>query len=341
MIKRGRIGWMATGGVMLIAACGGNGGGTGPGDDGNPDGTVDAATEGALDPAPEGTSPFVVSVTPPDGASGVAGDIVVTVTFSEPMDPRSTGGAWTSTGDGFGPADVTFAWSGGGKVLKVTPQVPLVYAGGDDPATTIARSYAFGIGTGATDLAGRALVPFAAGFSTLRHIVQTLPGDPAQDGSVAGGVVGNGVLDFSVTATGEGFLGFGLAGLPDALDAARIVAATLRVNSEYPVTFTTESVSVEQVQYGPTLVDSASGAAPLSSDGVLAEDPGAGAGWKRADVTTAVRADWTDRAARGDRTQYRLACGSCTVVFYASEAAATAGSASQSAPRLAVDYVLP
>lgn len=76
MVRVGSIGLFA----CLLVACGGN-----PASDADarppwPDAAPDAST-----------APYVVAVTPLDGAEGVDGDVVVTVEFSEPLEPTTVG----------------------------------------------------------------------------------------------------------------------------------------------------------------------------------------------------------------------------------------------------------
>ena len=124
-------------------------------------------------------APSVVSVSPSNGASGVAANAVITLTFSEPMDKSAVEGAYSSSTLPRG--SVSFSWSGGDTVLQITPNQPLARATGSSP-TTAARVYAFELGTAAVDLEGEALPRFSTSFTTLReltqlarHILQTYP----------------------------------------------------------------------------------------------------------------------------------------------------------------------
>jgi hypothetical protein len=102
--------------------------------------------------------PSVVSVEPPDGATGVAETAVVRVTFSEPIDPASLGPAslaFFPDGAGRIPADVTLI--DGGRTLQIVPR----------SALALLTLYHLQVGTGVRDLAGNALVtPLASRFTT-------------------------------------------------------------------------------------------------------------------------------------------------------------------------------
>jgi hypothetical protein len=62
--------------VIALLSCGGTQG------NGNPDGGSNVVV-------PDTTSPSVVSMSPANGATGVASDALITIEFSEPMDQLS------------------------------------------------------------------------------------------------------------------------------------------------------------------------------------------------------------------------------------------------------------
>jgi len=172
-------------------------------------------------------APAVVSVSPSNGATGVAADAVVTLTFSEPMNTSAVEAAYGSSELPAG--SVSFSWSEGDTVLQVAPNQPLTQAIGRSPATTVAQRYALEIGTAAVDLDGDALPSFSSNFTTLRQISQTL--NALQDRSLTGNwrsddVYGNNScqeLDSTTTCIGDssnanstyrGFVTFDLSGLP-------------------------------------------------------------------------------------------------------------------------------
>ena len=102
------------------------------------------------------TAPTVSSVSPTDGATGVATDAVVTVTFSEGMDP-ATINTTTITLNGVA---ATVSYESGTNTATLTPSAPL------DNSTTYTASVLGGTG-GVTDLAGNELATaFSWSFTT-------------------------------------------------------------------------------------------------------------------------------------------------------------------------------
>ena len=173
----------ASGGNGTGGAAGGAGsaGSTGSGGTTSPPNENAAGTGGAGGtPVSVPGAPSVVSVSPPNGATGVAAETAVTLTFSEAMEPSSVQSAYSSSDLGL----VDFNWSLGNTVLQIVPKQPLARALGTDPATTAALSYTFQIGTAALDAQGEALPRFTSSFSTQREIQQTLVA--LQDRSLTG-----------------------------------------------------------------------------------------------------------------------------------------------------------
>jgi methionine-rich copper-binding protein CopC len=286
------------------------------------------------------TLPAVTAVNPPNGTTGVKADTAIVITFSEPMKQRETEEAFNSANAGLRPSDVSFAWNQDGTVLTVTPDAPLNYATGTDP-TTEALTYSFTFSDGAVDLAGNKLNPVSFGFKTLRRITATVTGDPEQDGSVDGKTVHNGSIDFTLTTSSQGFFGFNLSELPADLQATDITAAILRVNAQFPAVFGAEVVELEHVLYGMTLTAPAATTSALHDLGSLQQDPPIEEGWKSASVLTALQDDWVNRTSRGGRSQYRLRCTGCTVIFYAAEAMDSGGNAQLKTPKLVLEYLVP
>jgi hypothetical protein len=304
-------------------------------------GSVSAQAEVTVAGGPDRTPPTVAAVSPEHGAAGVTADALIRVTFSEAMDRAATEAAYASDSPGLRPAEVEFAWNDAGTVLGVTPTAPLAYAEGNDYENTAALHYAITFDGGARDLAGNSLAPFTFAFTTLRRLTLTLSGDPAQDGGVEGGVVSNGLIDFQVSTTSRGFVGFDLSGLPETLDPAGLEGATLRVNAQSPMVFTTEVVEVEHVLYGPTLIAPAATTAALRNVGALEQEPPVSDAWKTADVLAAVREDLVNRTPREERSQYRLRCTGCSVTFFAAEVADTDGDARFKLPELRLVFLVP
>jgi hypothetical protein len=186
-------------------------------------------------------APSVVNVSPSDGATGVAADAVVTVTFSESMNTTTVETAYSSTDLPKG--SVSFNWSNGDTVLEITPNAPLTIVTGSNP---VARSYAFTIGSSAVDLQGEALPSFSSSFSTLRGIPQTLTAvqnrtltgnyrsdDVYGDNScVQAGSTTTCVGDSSnANSTYRGFVTFDLSGLPAETQGLSSAQLTMSVDN--------------------------------------------------------------------------------------------------------------
>jgi hypothetical protein len=99
--------------------------------------------------APDTTAPTVVATTPTDGATGVAANTTVTVTFSEPMDPNTiTTSTFTlKTTVGSNPVTGTISYNQATNTATFTPNAPLGSNTG----------YTATITTAVTDLAGNHL----------------------------------------------------------------------------------------------------------------------------------------------------------------------------------------
>lgn len=303
-------------------------------------GSATASTTVTVAGSVDSVAPTVVSVFPPDGASGVRGNVELLVEFSEPMDQDATEAAYASASSGLGTGDVSFGWNGESTILTVSPAAPLAYADGTDASATPALEYVFVLGAGATDLAGNALVPVDFGFSTLRHITARLLGDAAQDGDVTGGLVSNGLIDLSVGAATVGFAGFVINGLPVELEPVNVLEARLLLNGQFGCSVVANQIAVEHVAYGAALTSGAVSTAALRPLGFMAPAP-EGDCWNAVDVQAAVADDWTNRAVRGGRSQYRLTCESCTQLFFASEVSDSTGDAREKGPVLEVGYLVP
>ncbi|HVJ19198.1 MAG TPA: Ig-like domain-containing protein [Polyangiaceae bacterium] len=138
------------------------------------------------DPVPDPTddeAPTIVQTWPEAGASGVLTDETIALEFSEPMDREATEAAFTSAEL---PSDaVTFSWNSDSTLLTITPNDPLEYAVGLDPATLVAKTYSYVLETGATDVAGNALADdFASSFDTARMLLAEGPLVPGYSGSL-------------------------------------------------------------------------------------------------------------------------------------------------------------
>ncbi len=307
----------------------------------NANGPVTATASVTVVGSVDTTTPTLLSVTPDDGATGVSSDTPIVLTFSEPMKKTETQAAYASSSIGIRPNEVNFAWNPDATVLTIKPNAPLTYAAGTDPAATAALDYSFSLSRNATDLAGNKLAPLSSSFKTLRRITTKIQGDPLQDGSVDGGTVSNDSLSMSVSTTSRGFLGFSLSSLPSTLQPQGLSSATLRVNAQYPMVFSTERIELEHLVYGASLTASAATIQALGNLGYVAQETPVENAWKNADVLVAVKDDLTNRSSRGNRSQYRLRCTGCSVIFFAAEAASSGGDAQFKVPELVLEYLLP
>lgn len=256
-------------------------------------------------------SPTIVSVSPGDAELGVMPDVPIVVTFSEPMDEVATEAAYQS--QDIPAAAVTFSWNDAGDELTITPNEPLEWGQGEDPAEVEALSYAYAITTAATDLAGNELeAEHAVEFSTIRQVLQALPALGAWTGRIRS----DGPVAFDYIMVGDtsdddqykGFISFEISGLPNGI--TQFQAAEMRLHNFYTqgdpyvdldgdlVAYDIEFTSMDLVTFG---------AAPLAEAGVLSDVEGAG--WRALDVTPFVADDY---AADHDATQFRLEFPSAT-----------------------------
>lgn len=191
--------------------------------------------------------PYVVSITPPDGATGVTADATIRIEFSRPMDQASVVSALTISS--LPPGAVSRSWNAAGTVLTITPSTPLLYATGtslDAPP----RTYTVTVAASAQDLEGSSMMTGASStFSTLRRLTTThsasevgylttygyAMGDevmlcPTSDGTVK---VGQHV---SVAASGTlfSYALFDLTALGDAEDVELIEEVRLRATQSTP-----------------------------------------------------------------------------------------------------------
>jgi hypothetical protein len=160
--------------------------------------------------------PFVVSVSPEDGAIGVRADTDIVITFNEPMDRGEAEKGYESVE--LPPSAVTFSWSMGGRVLTVHPNEPLLYgtpmAGGTSAEPP--KIYGIAMTTVARDEAGnRMAAEKAFSFQTLRKIQRQLAVPAIRrvvlspSGVSFAPIACDGNVDDFI-GDGEGNLGFGL-----------------------------------------------------------------------------------------------------------------------------------
>jgi Bacterial Ig-like domain len=258
--------------------------------------------------------PAVVSVSPSNGASGVAADAIITVTFSEPMSTSSAQAAYTSSD--LPASAVSFSWSAGNTVLRIAPLQPLTRATGSSAATTTAQRYAFEIGTTAVDLDGDALPRFSSSFSTLRELTQTLAAQ--QDRNLTGNwrsdnVYGDNSCQFAdstTTCIGDssnanssyrGFVSFDLSSLPTTLTELTAAQLGMSVDDNRFTPFPDlGNLVAEPVSFASISLDAFSSAA-LGPAISVSSSAAVGARLS-ADVRSAVQADLAARS----RSQFRL-----------------------------------
>lgn len=122
------------------------------------------------EPTPaEPVLPVIVRVSPEDGSSAVESDAEIVIEFSVPMNRELTEGAYQS--ESIPSSGVTFSWNEESTELTVTPDEPLAYDVGTDPAQVDARRYSFFLSASAEDVNGhRMAVPQEFSFSVLRQI---------------------------------------------------------------------------------------------------------------------------------------------------------------------------
>ena len=196
------------GGGAGTSGSGGTAGGAGAGGAGNAAGSAGAAgtagsagsagTSGSGGAGGDTTAPTITGTGPVNGEKGVEKNAFIFVVFSEPMNQASAELAFQS-------ADITgaktFQWDPAGKIMRVDPSIPFVYATGTTPANTTAKKYSFTITTAAQDLAGNSLAAnYTSSFTTLRSITQTLSAEP----KLTGHVFSNGSASTLLCSVGDG-----------------------------------------------------------------------------------------------------------------------------------------
>ncbi len=255
-------------------------------------------------------APYVVSVTPANGAIGVRADASVIFEFSEPMDRYSVEHNLLS--DDLG---LTFAdWNEAGDALTLTPKEPLSYVTGEGvaPGALSANRYHVVLGTGATDLAGSGIVSGAETvFETLKELTTTLERDNMLTGTATAARQvsdSDDFLDVGDDDNDEGhrsFVSFDLAMLP--WGSVEVVEATLTATqiSEaigQPYVELGTAVIIDQVIFD-ALDNGAFNTDPLSEVGDFAVS---GDVELAIDVTPEVHDDLVNRLDRADLSQFRL-----------------------------------
>lgn len=139
-------------------------------------GRAGSAGSALSDAAAPDIPPSIVSVSPSDGAVGVAEDGEIVIVFSQAMDRQATEAAYES--EDLPSAAVSVTWSDDDTTLTLRSLEPLRYS-----QTVPAREYRWGFGDRARDRLGRALPAQSFRFSTLREATLDVPVDPERTGN--------------------------------------------------------------------------------------------------------------------------------------------------------------
>jgi hypothetical protein len=261
-------------------------------------------------PAPVNVAPYVVSITPADDAIGVIAATNIVVTFSEPMDKADVQAAFNISHGNPG----TFSWNPAATVMTFNPGANLAY--GANVTLSISHTAADAEGLQMDD-------DFNANFKVLRQLSTTVYSQGGFDGHIYGpgvAVIGSHVksteVDMYVGTWSRGFLSFDLSGLPD--DLHSILSAEVKVyqSGHHAGAYggTTGNLLIRSVSYGTLDVGDFSSPAftycnalclsPAPTSATLSSS--AADGWKSVNALGPVRSDWTNRAARGERSQFLL-----------------------------------
>lgn len=256
--------------------------------------------------APDTTAPTLVSSNPAAGANGVILSTNISLTFSEPMDKASAQVAFSVTL----PPNVTgaFSWSADGKTMTFNPANNFLHG----------QIATWRITTGAKDLAGNALAnQISRGFELRKLGTVVLDSVAALDGYAtnASSVVassGNLLVGDSNTNLGyRSFLSFDLSTIP--ANAIGLTRADLFVFLSgwqgNPRSTLGGQVKLERVDFGAALEAADYDRARFMNvaDSLDFGPAIESQGWKVSQATLfAVGADFSDRAARSNRSQFRL-----------------------------------
>ncbi len=296
-------------------------------------------------PAPvvDTAPPTIVSTVPANGATGVAADANIVITFSKPMNKIATQNAYQSAT--ILPLLVQFSWNANGTVLTIDPTGNLNVASGTDPANVVATEFSFQITNVASDLAGNALTTTSSSFKTARRISQTMPanstlsGDIFADGTVAPSFPAR-VGDFTNNSQFKGLVTFNIASLPTDIgtfEKADLILTQTSVDGTPYGSTNLGTVNLEHVAFAsftkPLAYDAPSLGTTFSPDAIFSTNTAIEV--KTKSVIPAVLSDYTNRTSRGNRSQYRLTFTTAATFNGIRD------SASFSSPELKLTYLLP
>ncbi len=317
-------------------------------------------------PVPDVTPPTVVSVDPPNGATGKYNTQPITVTFSEPMNQVATQAAYQSAD--LPASAVTFTWGTDGKVMTVKPNAPLEYKVVPSP-NDAARSYSFALTSTATDLAGNKLAGLNSSFSTLKQVTMVISSVDALTGSAAGGATSFACPDICVGDAVEnlglrGFVTFSLFSLPSDLSVENIVDAnlnfayksisgeiacrsfdssqqTIRINDFFieSVSFNTLNNNIYELQTNNLVYKQDYTGDIIFCDKNITWYPNNTVN-NKVNTLAAVKKDWENRKSRNSLSQYRFRFGLQTDVNGKADYIDFVKSGS-GAPRLEITYLIP
>lgn len=312
----------------------------------NAEGSVEQSTNVTV--ASDLEQPTVISVDPPNGATGVKSDAIITLSFSTPMDQAATESAYESLD--LPASDVSFFWNNEGTVLEIESSNFLEYAKGN--LTVAAKQYTFSLSASAQDTSGNSLAPFSSSFSTLRAISNECFGIADLEGQVFanGTVEPNGsvieVGDYAHNVGVRGLFSFDLSTClpPDAQPVSEAVFNAYKFSAEGnpdDLGFMT----LEHLNYGDSLSADDYTTPALENLGIFDSTSVPDRTWISSVVTPSVQDDIANLATRGNRSQFRLSFASETdnnndfdiVNFYATDPVMR----SDFAPFLQVYYLTP
>ncbi len=287
------------------------------------------------------TSPMVISVDPPSGATGVLKDKTITVTFSEPMNQAATQAAFQSTDLPFN--SITFSWDKSGKILTILPNKPFEYLETKDPFSA-PLNYRYSLTNTATDIAGNKLVGISTYFSTMKKVSSVI----SSTDNLTGGITSDGTVkssdcskiclgDDSLNRQSRGFIDFSLRILPDKVLPSNVLSASLSflvdtiyvgnpyLNLLYGCQYDPDyranlcyTLTLENVYYGRTLIREAFEVVATSEikrylmpdgDRYTGQEVGQhnpAHTWNSVDVLSAIQKDLTNKTPQDYHSQYRL-----------------------------------